>query len=181
MDELLEQAIKGDNQAYVELMEILRKDLYAVARARLNNIEDINDAIQETILISFQYLYKLKNKESFKSWVIKILINECNKIYRSNLRQTNITNKMIYNNDFYSKNEIEIVEGKIDFETLIEPLKYEEKIIVTLYYGNGFTVAEIAKILNTNVHTIKSRLRRLRDKIKIKSEKGGNETYEKRK
>ena len=107
MDNLLEQAIQGNQDAYVKLMDLLRTDLYRIATARLTNSEDINDAIHETILKSYKYLHKLKHKEYFKTWIIKILINECNNIYYYNLRQISLINyneKIIailyYNNSF---------------------------------------------------------------------------------
>lgn len=181
MDELLEKALLGDQDAYVELIDLLRNDLYRVAIARLRNIEDVNDAIHETILKSYKYLNKLKSKEYFKTWITKILINECNKIYYSNLKQTNIINRLIYKELPCSKNEFELAEDEMDFEKLIEPLKYDEKIVAILYYNNGFSTTEIADILNINVNTIKTRLRRLKERVKLKSEKGGNEVYEKRK
>ena len=53
MDNLLEQAIQGNQDAYVKLMDLLRTDLYRIATARLTNSEDINDAIHETILKSY--------------------------------------------------------------------------------------------------------------------------------
>ena len=67
----------------------------------------------------------------------------------------------------------------MDFEKLLSPLNYNEKIIAILYYNNNFTPTEIADILNISVNTVKTRLRRLKIKIESEIKKGGNETYEK--
>lgn len=181
MDDLLDKAIKGNKDAYVELIDSIQIDLYRIAVARLNNSEDITDAIHETILKSYQYLHKLKHKEYFKTWITKILINECNNIYYYNLKQISLINRIMYNKISNQKTEIELADDEMDFENLITPLNYKEKIIAILYYSNNFTPTEIADILNISINTVKTRLRRLKNKIKAEAKKGGNETYETRK
>lgn len=181
MEELLEKALNGDKDAYVELMESIRIDMYKIARVRLRNIEDVNDAIHETILKSYKYLHQLQNKELFKSWIIKILINECNRIYNFNKSQKNIFYRLIGSNEYLSENPITLAEDDMDFNRFLEPLNYDEKMIMTLYYKSKFTTGEIADILDTNVNTIKSRFLRAKEKIKTEISKGGVKQYEKRK
>lgn len=60
----------------------LEKELYKVAKVRLRNDDDIYDAIQETTIKAFKSVKKLKQNQYFKTWIIKILINESNNIYR---------------------------------------------------------------------------------------------------
>lgn len=62
----------------------MQKELYNIARSRLTNDDDIADAIQETILKSYKNFDKIKEKKYLKTYIIRILINECNKIYRHN-------------------------------------------------------------------------------------------------
>ena len=94
MEDLVKKSILGDKNAYTQLMNMLKSDLYRVANARLDNIEDINDAINETILKSYKSLKKLKNIQYFKTWITKILINECNNIYRINKKHLEILEKV---------------------------------------------------------------------------------------
>ncbi len=56
--------------------------MYRVAKGILKVEEDIEDAIQTTILIAFNKINTLKDERYFKTWLIRILINECNKIYK---------------------------------------------------------------------------------------------------
>ena len=124
----------------------MQKDLYKIGKTRLNDDNDIADAIQDTMIIVFKKLKKLKDNSKFKSWVIKIFINECNKVYKKKF--------------------------KIDFEILIKNLSYEEKLIVTLYYNNRYSYSEISNILDININTVKSKLLRAKEKVK-KNYKGG--------
>ncbi|MCI8616763.1 MAG: sigma-70 family RNA polymerase sigma factor [Clostridia bacterium] len=82
MEELVEKAKNDDEKAFDEIIIRTKKEMYLIAKARLNNEEDIADVIQETILSCYKNLRRLKNNSYFKTWIIKILINECNKIYR---------------------------------------------------------------------------------------------------
>ena len=84
MEELVEKSKKGDNQAFSELIISMENELYKIARTRLRNEEDIKEAVQETIIKTYSSLKKLRNSKFFKTWIIRILINECNNVYSKN-------------------------------------------------------------------------------------------------
>lgn len=82
MEELIIRSKAGDAQAFTELFLIIKNDLYRIGKARLSDDNEISDAIQETMITAYMKIKKLKDNSSFKSWIFKILINECNQIYR---------------------------------------------------------------------------------------------------
>lgn len=84
MEELVKKAQKGNKEAFTELIYEIRHDLYKIARCRLSCEDDIEDAVQETMIEAFKNIKKLKKEESYKKWVIKILVNKCNRIYNKN-------------------------------------------------------------------------------------------------
>ena len=173
MEELVEKSKNGDNQAFSDLIINMENELYKIARTRLNNEEDIKEAVQETIIKSYSSIKKLKNSKFFKTWIIKILINECNNIYKKNKKN---------NFEEYDENKIKIesiseLKNKIDdmdFYILINNLNYTERIVITLYYLEDFSTKEIAKILKEPEATIRTRLSRAKNKLK-KSMNGGVE------
>ncbi|MGR5929622.1 RNA polymerase sigma factor [Bacillus pacificus] len=63
MELLIKRAQKGDEEAFIEAIDILMPQMYKVAKARLKNEEDIGDAIQETILSAFTNLKKGKKNQ----------------------------------------------------------------------------------------------------------------------
>lgn len=87
MEELVEKSKKGDEQAFTELIISLESDLYKIARMRLECNDDINEAVQETIIEAFKSIKKVKKSEYFKTWLIRVLINKCNKIYKKEKRK----------------------------------------------------------------------------------------------
>ena len=82
MEDLIKKAKSGDKLAFTELMLQMQDELYKIAKIRLKNDDDVFDVIQDTMLSAYKSLKKLKHNEYFKTWIIKILINECNKIYK---------------------------------------------------------------------------------------------------
>ena len=170
MEELVEKAKNRIDGAFDELILLIEKEMYLIAKSRLKNDDDIADAIQETILICFKNIRKLKNNNFFKTWSIRILINECNKIYKKKKRE------MIS----LDEKEIEITDENYDdsnlsFQILIENLKEEEKTILTMYYCFQYTTKEISNILNINENTVKSKIVRANEKLKNKF--GGEKTW----
>ena len=77
MEKLVKKAKKGDAEAFIALMEQNRQSMIRIAFAYLGNEEDVADAMQETILSAFEKLDTLRRAEYFRTWLIRILINQC--------------------------------------------------------------------------------------------------------
>lgn len=82
MEELITEAKNENKKAFSELFLSISDDLYKIAKTRIAIEDDIDDAIQETMIEVYKSISKLKDEKRFKKWVIKILINKCNRIYR---------------------------------------------------------------------------------------------------
>lgn len=141
----------------------IQNDLYCIAKMKINNENDIEDIIQETMISAYTNLKKLQNNSFFKTWIIRILINKCNKFYKKkNLKSLD------------DKQEINIMPTKeidlstIEFENFISFLTEEERTILTLYYSLSYTTKEIAQILQKREGTICSKISRAKVKIKEK-------------
>lgn len=165
MEELIERAKNKDNQAFDELILNLEKEMYFIARSRLNNDDDIADVMQETIIKCLENIHKLRDASFFKTWIIRILINECNKHYKKK------KNFISFDRDCIGIQNQNIENTDLSFYLLIKDLSEEERTILTLYYCAQYTTKEIANILKTKENTIKSKI--LRAKNKLKKENGG--------
>lgn len=113
------------------------------------------------MISSYKSIKKLKDTKCFKSWLIKILINKCNDIYKKkkiiSIEQNNLQE--------YIQDKTEL-DNNLNFIAIINCLNYNERIAILLYYQNQFTTKEIANILHTNENTIKTRIARAKNKIK---------------
>lgn len=173
MEELIEKAKNGDKEAFTNLILENQRKLYKIAKARLKHEEDIEDSIQETMLRLYTKLPKLKDNTKFNIWLYKILINQCNEKYRRN--KISFVSLEAVSNQKACVNDINL-EDKLDYQKVLEMFSNQDKIILLLYYSNGYTTKQIAEILNKNENTIKTKLRRMREKIK-KNWKRGNKKW----
>lgn len=132
--------------------------LYHVAKTLLHSDADCADAIQEAIVKAFTNLHTLRKDSYAKTWLIRIVMNECYAIMR---KQKNIVSLEEYQNQ-----ELAWTEDYSDLYDAIRQLPEETKICVTLYYLEGYSVKETAKILEVTESAVKNRLARARAKLR---------------
>ena len=157
------ETVRKAKQGYVnEIGQVILENIqtmYRVAFSILKTEDEINDAISNTTVIVFEKIQTLKNEEFFKTWLTRILINECYKIYNQNKKVVYLENvnqeKLTYNDQY------------VDYEirNLIKNLDKDLRQIVILYYFEDFSVKEIAKIIQKPEGTVKSRLSRARKEL----------------
>ena len=153
-------------------MLLLKNDLYKIAKARLKNDDDIYDVIQETMIIAFNSIKKLRQTDSFKAWLIKILISKSNSLYKKKSKTKIISLEEIENYNYFS-NDLSGIESTLDFEFICKNLNYNDRIIMILYYTEKYTDKEIGKILNLKENTVKTKRVRAKQKIKNILKLGG--------
>lgn len=161
MEQLVRKAKSGDGEAFITLIEQNKEMLKRVAFAYLKNQEDIADAVQDTILDAFEHIKDLKKPQYFRTWLVRILINNCARIYRRNLKHTNY--ELLpeeYGSRAGNQDKGQDLSTDLEFMDLLKALPEESRTIFQLYYGEQFTIADVAKLLRINENTVKSRLRR---------------------
>ncbi len=165
MEELVAKAKNGDDDAFAKLVLSVKSDLYKMARARINNEQDIEDVILITEYKAYKNLHKLNHDKYFKTWIIRILINECNKFYQEKKRNQNIMERYIENHDF---TESDFDESDINIDDLKKLLTDKEREMFELHYIDHLTTKQISQLKNINENTVKGRLKNGRDRIKSK-------------
>lgn len=158
MDNLVKRAQKRDADAFTKLMQSQMQNMYKTARAILHNDEDAADAISETILVCWEKLEQLKQAQFFKTWMIRILINQCNDILKQ--RKKIIPVDEIRENTGTAQ-EYENIEWMETLKNLDE--KY--RLVIILYYVNGLTTTEIGTVLHMPASTVRTRLSRGRNQM----------------
>lgn len=159
MTDLIKKAIHGDADAFLELMDVNSLAMYKVAKGILGNDDDVADAVQNTILTCFEKLNTLKKPRYFKTWMIRILINECNKIL-------NHYKKFNWDEEIPLIGQMDMSIAEFEFKEMLGRIDAPYRIILLLYYVEGFRISEIAEILDLNKNTVKTRLSRGRQQEK---------------
>lgn len=137
------------------------RQLYATAKTILADDQDCADAIQESIVKAFSKMHTLKKDQYAKTWLIRILINECYNI----ARRDELSEHLV---ECYAENMVNREERR-DYSELyraVNELKEDLRIPVMLYYMEEFSVREIAQILNISEGAVQKRLARARGKLK---------------
>ena len=167
MKDLVKRAKEGDPEAFTALIKQISPDLYKVAISKLDDANDADDAIQETMISAFRNLYQLNHLNSFKHWITKNLKNKCIEINKRKKFNTVPFNESFLNT-YLQQTDQEKIESELTFKKLIENLDDTEKIIYYLKIKHQYTFKQIAAELNMNISSVKSIFYRAKDKIKGK-------------
>jgi RNA polymerase sigma factor (sigma-70 family) len=156
---LVRKARKRDRAAFQKLMEEMALPMYKTAKAILKNDDDVADAMQETVLVCWEKIDTLKNDKFFKTWLTRILINNCYMICRQRSRMADGEEiPEIWSHEYGYANA--------EWEMFLNCLDEKSRLLIMLYYVQGYKTREIAEILNENENTIRGRLSVARKKLK---------------
>ena len=142
-----------------ELILASEDTLYHVAKTLLLSDADCKDAIQEAIVKAFSSLHTLRQDSYAKTWLVRILINECYTLIRRQKRTVSLEEYQCQ----------EVLREDADYSDLYEAVLHlpaDTRICVILYYLEGYSVKETAKILDITESAVKNRLARARSRMR---------------
>lgn len=139
-----------DKNTFTQNVLACEEMLYRISMSMLKNEQDCEDAVQDTILAAYSKLASLKKEEYFKTWLVRILINNCNKQLRC--RSKNLST------DTAAEQPVASEEKNTEIRMAIDSLSPKIRIVIVMYYIEGFSVKEIKDILRVPEGTVKSRL-----------------------
>lgn len=158
MDLLVQRARRQDKTAFIQLMEKHKSSMYKVARAILKNDEDVADAMQETILTCWEKIHTLRQDAYFKTWLTRILINHCNAMYRK--RQLCVA-------EVQEEGGTEHGYCDVEWKVVLNALEEKYRLLIVLYYVEGFKSREIADMLGIKESTVRTRIARAREQLEM--------------
>lgn len=155
-----------DKEAFTAEVLEAEKSMYHIAKSILGNDEDCADAMQNAILSAYSKLHMLKNEAYFKTWLIKILMNQCYQMIRE--KKATVSYEEYMESQF--PEEYLAMEDRKESEVFLEVMNLQEKYRVpfVLHYVEGYSVKEIAKILEISQQNVKTRLYRSRNLLKVR-------------
>ena len=156
----VQKARKGDKEAFIQLCRQIEPEMYGMALSILGRDQDCADAMQEATLKAYRSIQGLRQPEFFKTWMIRILINECHKLQRKQnvieVRDT-ITTLECHTSD--------IEYEKIELREAVERLDTPLQTVISLHYFQDMPIRQIADLLNISETAVKSRLYRARKSL----------------
>ncbi len=155
--DLIKRAKNGDAEAFDLLMRPQLQRMYRIAISMLENEEDAADAIQETVLKCWQKVGQLKNEEYFQTWLTRILINQCKDILKA--RKKYVLVEEMPEIEYEDRYETD------DWKAILNNLEEKYRVVMELYYVEGFSAKEIAKLLHIKEVNVRSRMSRGRKQL----------------
>ncbi|MZK49163.1 RNA polymerase sigma factor [Clostridium beijerinckii] len=168
-EELVIKIQSGDMNALGELFEIYKNESFKYSYLITGSKYTSEDIVQEAFISCYNNIRSLKNPEFFKSWFFKMLTRiawRYAKKDKKSLPVDNIFEKVDEKNIDTSIEQYLRKEKNNNLYAEIEKLDLKQKTVIVLYYFNGLTVSEIAKVMGCFEGTVKSRLYSARKKLK---------------
>lgn len=153
-------AMKGSTEAFARLYALVYKDLYHIALYSLRSSHDACDVVSDTVLDAFCSIGKLCDEKAFRGWIMRILSA---KIKQKQRDYFSYTTELTDDNE--PENEFDF--GNIELKQALENLEPQSRIILSLSVIEGYTSEEISEICGINPNTVRSRLSRIKKRLKL--------------
>lgn len=175
--DLIAKSCSGDLDAFEALVKKYQQKVYTIAYRLLGNHADANDIAQEAFIKIYRSLPKFRGDSSFQTWLYHIVTNTC----RDQLRKKRLKLLDLHDNfdEVESKSldttgtgendpETALIqkENQSDIQQCLNALSLEHRMVLILREIQGFSYEEIAKHLDCNLGTVKSKLSRARSAFK---------------
>lgn len=150
---IVNKAIKGNFNAYSILVNDLKSDGYKIAYTILRNEDDSIDAYLQAVEKGLKNIGNLKDPKYFKTWFLRIVINEAKNIISKNSRIISIE-------DYSEKENAESMdrESKLDLEKALDNIDENTREMIRLKFYMGYSLEEISKILDIPIGTVKGKM-----------------------
>lgn len=182
--QLIQRILDGEEDAFTELVQHYQKKIHALVWRKIGDYHIAEEITQDIFLQVYKNLPTLKNTRLFEGWLYVITNRLCinwikkNKVERMHLSIQSIEDTSVNEivDSFYTQHQIEQREKeKIGHyqeivKKLLEILPESERTVITLYYLGEMTAQEISRFLGVSVNTIKSQLRRARNRLREEEE-----------
>lgn len=149
-----------DNHSFEMLVTAQADTMYRISMSMLKNEHDAQDAVHDAILTAYQNRNKLRHTEYFGTWLIRILINRCNKMLKMRKRYADIGDTLP---DVASRDNPYI---SVEIGEAIDSLPEKIRLTVILFYVEDCSIKEIKNTLRIPEGTVKSRLSKGRQLLK---------------
>src|SRR5437588_5435589 len=183
--ELVRRAQREDKEAFEELVRRHQHRVFAVAGGIVRRREDVEDVAQQVFVKAYFSLKRFDQRAAFSTWLYKITVNECWDLLRKKK-----VRPLLYESDLSEEQARQVItsgekenpgpdirekiEARERVERLLEGLDERDRLMLILKEVEGFSIEEIAAVLNLNGNTVKVRLFRARRRVVSQAKKRGD-------
>ncbi len=170
---LIHQSLQGNDEAFYELISNYHTTVERFASQIGVHVNDLPDVTQEVFIKVYRFLNRYSYGK-FSTWLYSVTLNVCKDFFRKQKRERSKINKMKMETTegFYSFYDRLSEEASLLHEHI---LKMDEKyrVPIVLFYFHDLTISEIAKIIGMSENSVKTRLKRGKERLRMALEEGG--------
>jgi RNA polymerase sigma-70 factor, ECF subfamily len=168
--ELVRRARRGDLKSYDELVKRYQQRIYATIYHMTSNHEDANDLAQDSFIKAYQALKSFKGGSSFYTWLYRIAVNKTINFLKQRKNRTHMSlNDLDFNaehdtdlialiSDKTPRRDAGLAELQEKLNAALLKLSEPHRLVVVLHDVQGESHEEIAKVMDCNIGTVRSRL-----------------------
>jgi RNA polymerase sigma-70 factor (ECF subfamily) len=174
--ELIDLALEGNQGAYVDLVNRHQRYVFTLALRFTKNREDAEEIAQDSFLKAFRSLISFQRTSKFTTWLYTIVYTTAmSKLRKSKLDTDSLDDELhpVYIENYSTEDTGRSLENKVQKEYInkaIERLLPDDGMIISLFYLAEQSLEEIAQVMNMPANTIKVKLHRARQRLKIQLE-----------
>ena len=178
--EVIEEILRGNKALFEILIRRYNAYLYKIGRSYGFTHHDTEDLMQETFVNTYLNLEQFAGRSSFKTWIIKIMLNQCyHKTHKYSYQKEQATEIIPDNSSFMfssndqNDNSRSVINRELNniVEASLQKLPEDYKLTFTLRELTGLSVAETAELMNTTTTNVKVRLNRAKAMLRKEIEK----------
>lgn len=143
---------------FARLYEEVYQDMYRFALYTLRNKQDAEDVVSDAVTDGYSSFHKLRQPDSFRPWIFKILSAKCKRKLKEYVHKTTELPEDL-------SRESNLTES-LHVRQVFARLSDEERMIISLHLFGGYTSREIGEILDLNDNTVRSKESRALDKMR---------------
>ena len=144
---------------FTELAKLHMDMIFRLAFSRLKSRTDADDVTQTVLLRLYETKRVFVSDEHLRYWLVRVTLNECNKFWRYHQMHAEELSDYADTLEFTEPEHRDLFEAVMALDT-----KY--RVVILLYYYEGYSVAEIAKLLHLPQGTVGTRLKRAKERLK---------------
>ena len=145
-------------QSYEEVVRKYAPSVRSACLMRLSGHPDADDCFQNTFVKLYTSAPEFNDEAHLKAWLLRVAINECRKYLRNSRRTVSL--------ETVGDIPLPPTDDESDISWAVMRLEPKYREVLYLYYGEQYSTEEVAKILGRNPATVRTLLRRGRQKLK---------------
>ncbi len=147
-------------EKFIQAVKRNSQRLFVIAFSYLKNKHDAEDALQNAFLKLWKSKIEFDDDLGIDKWLTKVIVNDCKNFFNLSFRQ-NKSIEEVYDVSTFDK------YFNVDLYNAVMSLNKKERLCVILFYYDDLTISDISKVTGIKESTVKSLLKRSRNKLKL--------------